>query len=155
MYLQSFENNGSQPEQYYRYDPEIHGGKEILEKPFLLINSTSITVYNIHQRIQLQNRDPIAGQGIQIPQNRGCPQRQSSSGRGCRRSRWGWAAAAARSFVLLQTGNPQIEMPPCQSSRSRKGRADWIPASEYHFHAWSVSFLAVNFLEYSLFPIIT
>ena len=47
MYLQSFENNGSQPEQYYRYDPEIHGGKEILEKPFLLINSTSIpfTIY--------------------------------------------------------------------------------------------------------------
>ena len=73
MYLQSFENNGSQPEQYYRYNPEIHGGKEILEKPFLLINSTSITVYNIHQRIQLQNRDPIAWQGIQIPQNRSGP----------------------------------------------------------------------------------
>ena len=69
MYLQSFENNGSQPEQYYRYDPEIHGGKEILEKPFLLINSTSITVYNIHQRIQLQDHDPFAGQCIQIPQN--------------------------------------------------------------------------------------
>ena len=73
MHFQSLKDHSTQSEQYHRHDPEIHGGKEILEKPFFLIDSTAVTVYNIHQRIQLQNRDPIAGQGIQIPQNRSGP----------------------------------------------------------------------------------
>ena len=59
MYLQSFENNGSQPEQYYRYDPEIHGGKEILEKPFFLMKKLMLWSREILKNLPKKNLQMI------------------------------------------------------------------------------------------------
>ena len=54
MYFQTFEDNGADSEQCKSDDPEIDRQIEMLKKPHLVDQTVTVTLYNIIERIQLQ-----------------------------------------------------------------------------------------------------
>ena len=73
MHLQTFKYQRTDTEEHHRHNPKVHGRKEIPEKPLMLIYRTAVTIYNVHQGIQLHNSGPVCIQITYIPQDGSCP----------------------------------------------------------------------------------
>ena len=58
MHLQPLEDQRPYAKYDNGKDPEIHGGVEIFKKPLLLADRAPISIYNIYQRIDLDDRIP-------------------------------------------------------------------------------------------------
>ena len=73
MYLQPLKYSRTDTEQHNCHNPEIHRREEILKEPFPLADCASVTVDNVNQWIQLQNKHPFGVQTVNIPQDRCSP----------------------------------------------------------------------------------